>query len=55
MIKPTLFERLDFLIFGHLIHFLYPTYFRQKYGIKSITSFFFIIGYPKNYSDSTQK
>jgi len=41
MIKPTLFERLDFLIFGHLIHLLYPTYFRQKYGYQKYYILFF--------------
>lgn len=41
MKKPTLFERLDFLIFGHLINVLYPTYYRQRYGYQKYYLLFF--------------
>ena len=41
MKKQTLFERLDFLIFGHLINVLYPTYYRQRYGYQKYYLLFF--------------
>jgi len=47
MTKPTLFEKLDFLIFGHLINFLYPTYYRQKYGYQKYYILFFHFWIPQ--------
>lgn len=39
--KPTLFEKIDFLLFGHLINFFYPEYYRPKYGYSKYYILFF--------------
>ena len=47
MSKPTLFEKIDFLFFGHLINFLYPEYYRQKYGYQKYYLLFFHFWIPQ--------
>ena len=32
MKKTTLFEKIDFVLFGHIINLFYPEYYRPKYG-----------------------
>jgi len=40
-LKPTFFEKLDFLIFGNLINILYSEYYRPKYGYSKYYILFF--------------
>jgi len=39
--KPTFFEKIDFLIFGHFINYFYPDYYRPKYGYIKYYKLFF--------------
>jgi len=32
MRKSTLFEKMDFILFGYIINYFYPEYYRPKYG-----------------------
>ena len=47
MKKKSLFERLDFLLFGHLIKFLYPAYYRPRYGYQKYYILFFHFWIPQ--------
>lgn len=47
MKKGSFFEKLDFLIFGYLINFLYPEYFRPKYGYQKYYILFFHFWIPQ--------
>ncbi|PQJ69508.1 MULTISPECIES: acyltransferase [Polaribacter] len=47
MKKISFFEKLDFLIFGHLINFLYPGYYRPKYGYQKYYLLFFHFWIPQ--------
>jgi len=39
--KPSLFEKIDFLIFGYFINYFYPEYYRSKYGYSKYYILFF--------------
>ena len=39
--KTTLFENIDFVLFGWIIHFFYPEYYRPKYGYQKYYKLFF--------------
>jgi len=39
--KTTLFEKIDFVLFGWIIHFFYPEYYRPKYGYQKYYKLFF--------------
>lgn len=39
--KPTLFEKIDFLLFGPIINFYYPEYYRPKFGYQKYYILFF--------------
>jgi len=39
--KTTILEKIDFLIFGGIINFFYPHYFRPKYGYQKYYLLFF--------------
>lgn len=41
MRKTTFKERVDFILFGYIINFFYPEYFRPKYGYQSYTKLLF--------------
>ena len=41
MKKTTLFEKIDFVLFGWIIHFFYPEYYRPKYGYQKYYKLFF--------------
>ncbi len=41
MQKITLKEKIDFFLFGNLINFIYPEYFRPKFGYQSYRKIFF--------------
>jgi acetyltransferase-like isoleucine patch superfamily enzyme len=41
MNKITLFEKIDFLIFGWIINLFYPEYYRPKYGYQKYYKLFF--------------
>ena len=39
--KTTLIEKIDFVLFGWIIHFFYPEYYRPKYGYQKYYKLFF--------------
>lgn len=41
MIKPSFFEKLDFVLFGYIVNYFYPEYFRPKYGYEKYYILFF--------------
>ena len=41
MKNPSLFEKIDFLIFGWIINLAYPQYYRPKYGYQKYYKLFF--------------
>lgn len=41
MKKPSLFEKIDYFLFGWIINFFYPEYYRPKYGYQKYYLLFF--------------
>jgi len=41
MRKISLIEKIDFILFGHIINFFYPEYYRPKYGYQKYYKLFF--------------
>lgn len=49
MNKISLFEKIDFILFGWIINFFYPEYYRPKYGYQKYYKLFFHFLIPQKF------